>query len=192
MKNYLSKILFMSLLLCCPLCSTLYNSVQAHAGHEHLPDSATDKQTSKKGIKAQFRPYIDLRYEIVVDGEHVGHFFIKRTRRRNNSSAALRLEQTFHLSDKDIVDPKVTANYSPEAKTLRYHVSGEDNDYEIWVDLQDLTGGDNTGVRITYSKDPENRSVTVEDIIVRQVVEGNDHSGNHGDDNNTDHSDDNS
>ncbi|NQY79915.1 MAG: hypothetical protein HRT47_06355 [Candidatus Caenarcaniphilales bacterium] len=184
MKNFITKIFVCGLMICCPLCTGLTKPVKAHAGHEHLPKSKTNKSV-KKGLRSTLSSYLDLKYEIVIDGEHKGHFYLRKMK-KNKEGMLFRLEQTFHLADGDLVDSKIRALYLSDDKTLRYHVNGEENDYEIWVDFQDLEGGDNSGVRITYSNDTENREITVENIIVRQVLETDDgsHGGGHGGDDN--------
>ena len=175
MKNFITKIFVCGLMICCPLCTGLTKPVKAHAGHEHLPKSKTEK----RALRSSLAPFLNLKYEIVIDGEHKGHFYLKRMK-NNKEGILFRLEQTFHLADGDLVDSKIKALYLADDKTLRYHVNGVENDYEIWIDFQDMEGGDNSGVRITYSNNTENREITVEDIIVRQVLETGD--GSHGGD----------
>ena len=191
MKNYITKLFTYGLVLCCPLCFGLMQPVKSHAGHEHLPKTISEK-SAKRGLKSTMSKNLNLKYEVLIDGAHEGHFYIRKMK-KNKEGMAFRMEQTFHMADGDLVDSKVKASYLSDDKTLKYHVDGEENNYELWIDFQDLEGGENPGVRITYSKDAENREITVEDIIVKQVLESDDKSdghgdGSHGDDTNGDDS----
>lgn len=149
MKKIISFILGLALFI------GFANSVQAHAGHDH-------------GSESSIRDYINKKFEIVINGEHIGHFYIKRI---NRTGTKLRLEQTFHgepsvLNDK--VFKNILATYDDD-KSLYYFIEDGDTRYVLWTDFSKLDGEDNSGARMTYSSDAEARTVLVENIIVRQV-----------------------
>ena len=146
MKKIISFILGLALFI------GFANSVQAHAGHDH-------------GSETSIRDYINKKFEIVINGEHIGHFYIKRT---NRTGTKLRLEQTFHGEGNDKVFKNILATYDKD-KSLYYFIEDGDTRYVLWTDFSKLDGEDNSGARMTYSSDAEARTVLVENIIVRQV-----------------------
>jgi len=145
--NKLSVLFALSL---CLICSCL--KISAHAGHDH-------------GSEFSIRDYINKKFEIVIDGEHIGHFYIKRT---NRQGTKLRLEQTLHAETADKVFKNVIATYDDD-KTLYYFIKDGTSSYIFWSDFSKLDGADNAGLRVTYSTEPEARTVSSVNTIVRLV-----------------------
>lgn len=134
----------------CLFCSCL--KISAHAGHDH-------------GSESSIRDYLNKKFEIVINGEHIGHFYIKRT---NRQATKLRLEQTLHGEAADKVFKNVIATYDDD-KTLHYFIEDGSTSYIFWSDFSKLDGSDNAGVRVSYSTEAESRAVSSANTIVRLV-----------------------
>lgn len=134
------------------------NSVQAHAGEEHLPPSL------KENI---FTDYIDVKFEILIDDVHSGHFYIRKAKKRSGGNYRLKLDQTFHL-DSDITIEGIKANYSNEG-LLTYTAESEDGEiFHLFSDFNKKDGGDNQGSRVRFLDTNGDRMVTVEEIVLRK------------------------
>ena len=146
MKKIISFILGLALFI------GFANSVQAHAGHDH-------------GSESSIRDYIGKTFQILINGESKGSFTIKKINRNNTS---LRLDQTFELEAGPKTFTKVLATYDDD-KSLYYFIEDGDTSYVLWSDFSKLDGEDNSGARVTYSTGTEDRTVLVENIIIKQV-----------------------
>ena len=54
-------------------------------------------------------------------------------------------------------------------KTLYYFIKDGTSSYIFWSDFSKLDGADNAGLRVTYSTEPEARTVSSVNTIVRLV-----------------------
>jgi|688.fasta_scaffold00001_239 hypothetical protein len=146
MKKVISFILGLALFI------GFANSVQAHAGHDH-------------GSETSIRDSIGKTFQILINSENKGNFTINKI---NRSKTALRLRTTFDLEAGPKTFTRVLATYDND-KSLYYFIEDGDTSYVLWTDFSKLDGEDNSGVRVTYSTGTEDRTVLVENIIIRQV-----------------------
>jgi len=130
------------------LMGLLVNSVQAHAGHHH-----EEPETGLEDLK-------DQEFDIELDASVIGSFIIKSIKSSKKASE-LSLEQTFGETTK-----KVKAQFS-ESKILSYSFNTGTDTYLIVIDFQNYDGSDNNAVRISYSNDSAERTLTSENIIVK-------------------------
>lgn len=125
----------------------LGSSVHAHSGHEH-DDSYLEQVKALKGSE----------YKILLDGEDLGSFTIKSVI-VTSLGAKLKIKQ-------EAVAKQVNALVTDE-KILTYKFDLDGIEYSILVDFQNLSEGDNNGIRISYAEDFTGRVLHKEDIIVR-------------------------
>ncbi|MDD9899055.1 MAG: hypothetical protein OXU45_08680 [Candidatus Melainabacteria bacterium] len=137
------------------------NSVRAHAGEDHLPEASSGNL---------FAQYIDVKFEIVIDDAHAGHFFIRKAKKRKGGNYILKLDQTFHL-DPDITIEAIKAAYNSDG-LLTYTAKSDDGEtFHLFSDFNEKDGEDNIGSRVRFLDNNGERMVTVEEIVLRQVVD---------------------
>lgn len=129
------------------------SSVYAHAGHEH--DASYFEQV--KALKGS-------EYKILVDDEDAGSFAIK---------SAVVTSMGVKLKIKQEGVTKAVNALVTDEKILTYKFDLDGTEYSILVDFQNLTEGDNPGIRISYPEDFSARLLQSEDIVVRNSNEGN-------------------
>lgn len=122
------------------------SSVYAHAGHEH-GGSYLEQVKALKGAD----------YSILVNDEEAGSFTIKSVK-VTSEGAKLKIVQ-------EGVTKAVNALVTDE-KILTYKFDLEGTEYSILIDFQNLTEGDNAGIRISYPEDFTGRVLQSEDIVV--------------------------
>jgi hypothetical protein len=143
------------ILLLVLLFNALISSGFAHEGHDHDPVAALFKE---KGSK----------YEISAGDEHIGHFVIKSVR-KNRQGATLRLDQTFHSGDIDVLKT-VAADYYKDG-LLAYRFIGDTDTYIVLIDFRNVAEGTNSGIRFIYTTETSGRTSSSESIIVEKSVE---------------------
>lgn len=146
-----------SILFCfCLLFTATTNLAKAHAGHEDniLID------------------YIGQKFLILVDGEAIGEFTVKKV---NRDASQVRIDHTFYA---EVSAPetttnftKISANYKKTTETLSYSMGDDFTSYVIWTDFSKLNGENNSGVKISYSTEHDSRTVSVENIVVKKAPE---------------------
>lgn len=121
--------------------------------------------------------YFDKKFEIVIDGMHAGHFYIRKAKKKK-----VLLDQTFHFSE-NLSAENISADYDEDG-ILDYEVDLGAIKYRILVDFHELDGADNAGLRITLPADDLEVSTlddietaedfSVENIIVRRLISEDD------------------
>jgi len=154
MKNNLHKFnyfLVLAILACC-----MHLKASAYPGHEG--ETGADYFAEVKKHKGD-------TYEITANNEHIGHFIVKSVRGKSGN-IILKLEQTFHL------DPEVEKTVSGVltlGNMLKYEVVANGKTYLLVIDFQNLDSGSNTGYRISYDTEHEDRIMSFETINVEKA-----------------------
>ncbi len=124
----------------------LGSGIQAHSGHV-LEATYLEEVKALKGAE----------FKILVDDEDAGSFTIKSAK-VTSQGAKLKIEQ-------EGVEKLVNALVTDE-KILTYKFDLDGTEYSILIDFQNLSEGDNAGIRISYPEDFTGRVLQSEDIVV--------------------------
>ena len=148
MQRYL--LIFLNLFFLLPAC--------AHAGAHKKYQSIFDKT---------------YKYKINSDTEHIGHFYVRRSKVTKKSNEFLQIIHTIHL-DSDLED-RLKIKYTERTSFLNYRLNFDNYIYYFnFYIVDDFLNSSSPGSMVIFNK--ESKEYTIENVQLEPVEDnGSDH-----------------
>lgn len=129
----------------------------AHVGHQH-PNTKKEANPFSEIMK-------DYKVSLNSNGNHLGHFYINKVKKSGKNDYRLRIKQTFHLNSDET--KTLNAKYNAQNNLTEYSFKTSSGDeYFIYINLEDLEGGENNGLRVTFTNSESEKLLSSESLNV--------------------------